>query len=244
MKELFEEIIEWIKESQTTITSNTFSKWFEATQELYNVEMKYMPSVNRKIGLDTNATHRLLLMNYNNTVGIIILDYQYNFLKAAYDINGINMTKYLTNLGGNYETSFTLSIKGCNTPEDMINYLQAAADKKEEEEAELERKRLKKINAAITKENKLKIKEQKRKEREELFKSIVEKGYNPDINLHMAMGKYKAIAVDKYDKNGNFIESFDDYHFAGVDQPGLIMRCCKGKVNSAYGFIWKYKNNK
>ena len=50
-------------------------------------------------------------------------------------------------------------------------------------------------------------------------------------------------AVCQYEKNGTFIKKWDSIKDAGeglLISRGSITTCCKGKVKSAGGFIWKY----
>lgn len=61
-------------------------------------------------------------------------------------------------------------------------------------------------------------------------------------------GKYgdspKAKSVKQYDKNGNFIREWDSIirikNECGYSD-GFISSCCKGRYKTAYGYIWKYK---
>jgi len=50
--------------------------------------------------------------------------------------------------------------------------------------------------------------------------------------------------VDKFNINGNYIESYQSIKEAGEKNkifPQNINKCCKGKQKTAGGFIWKYK---
>lgn len=53
-----------------------------------------------------------------------------------------------------------------------------------------------------------------------------------------------SIKVDQYDKDGNFIQTFDSMMDAArsvnKDCNSAIVACCKGKKKSYCGFIWKY----
>lgn len=52
-------------------------------------------------------------------------------------------------------------------------------------------------------------------------------------------------AVLQYDKDGNFIREWeggcDAEEFYNKRTAQNIGRCCRGKIKSAYGFIWKFK---
>lgn len=55
----------------------------------------------------------------------------------------------------------------------------------------------------------------------------------------------KAIAIDQYDKEGNFVKSFgsisDAANEIGCQSSGICF-CLKGKLQTSAGFVWKYKN--
>lgn len=54
-------------------------------------------------------------------------------------------------------------------------------------------------------------------------------------------------AVLQYDLNGNYIRSFNSLTEAGKACKGsyvCIMNCCKGKISSAFNYLWKYANDK
>jgi hypothetical protein len=53
----------------------------------------------------------------------------------------------------------------------------------------------------------------------------------------------KARKVDQYDKNGNYIRTWDYINQAATElniNKSNISRCCNKKCNSAGGFIWRY----
>lgn len=63
-------------------------------------------------------------------------------------------------------------------------------------------------------------------------------------------GKGKnAISVAQYTKNGKFIKIHDSMSDAmndigkGSVAPTMICACCNNKIKSAYGYIWRYKND-
>jgi len=53
-----------------------------------------------------------------------------------------------------------------------------------------------------------------------------------------------SIKIDQYDKQGNFIKTFnsamDAARSIGKSTNATIISCCKGKKKSYFGFIWKY----
>lgn len=55
-------------------------------------------------------------------------------------------------------------------------------------------------------------------------------------------------SVDQYDLNGNYITTFPSFVEAGKAMNGSyvsINKCCKGKLHSAFNFLWKYhKDNR
>lgn len=52
--------------------------------------------------------------------------------------------------------------------------------------------------------------------------------------------------IIQYDLDGNFIQEYPSMHEAarclGLKQGGISM-CCRGIAKTAYGFVWKYKND-
>lgn len=56
----------------------------------------------------------------------------------------------------------------------------------------------------------------------------------------------RAIAIEQYDKFGNFIKNWscakEAANSLNIDSSG-ITKCCKGKYKTAGGYIWKYTNN-
>lgn len=55
----------------------------------------------------------------------------------------------------------------------------------------------------------------------------------------------KNIPILKCDLNGNFIKRYYSMRNAarelGLSTAANIVSCCKGRINSAYGFVWKYE---
>jgi len=75
---------------------------------------------------------------------------------------------------------------------------------------------------------------------------------NTDFKAIAAKRDYKAIAAKKhksilqFDLQGNFIKEWDSAKEAAIaiGKPGNdnIGACCRGKLQQAYGFIWKFKS--
>jgi hypothetical protein len=69
--------------------------------------------------------------------------------------------------------------------------------------------------------------------------SEARKGYNSPKGKESK----KAIPVDQYDKDGNFIKSFGSIADAadelGCQRSGICF-CLKGRIKTSAGFIWKY----
>lgn len=56
---------------------------------------------------------------------------------------------------------------------------------------------------------------------------------------------FKNIKINQLDKNNNFIRTFNSIKEASLVVNGEstnIVKCLKGKIKSAYGYIWKYDN--
>lgn len=63
---------------------------------------------------------------------------------------------------------------------------------------------------------------------------------------HIGLKSGHVRAVDKYDIDGNFIESYESVADAlrknCIKNHSSISNCCSGKIKTAGGFKWKYKN--
>ena len=58
--------------------------------------------------------------------------------------------------------------------------------------------------------------------------------------------KYFNIGVEQYDLDGNFIKSWEQLKYIEEETGWLktnIVKCCKQKQLSAYGYLWKYIND-
>ena len=57
----------------------------------------------------------------------------------------------------------------------------------------------------------------------------------------------RARKINQYDLDGNFIRSYwgcmEVKEICGFDNSG-IAKCCKGKVKTSYGYIWRYADDK
>lgn len=56
---------------------------------------------------------------------------------------------------------------------------------------------------------------------------------------------YQPIKIKQYGKQGNFIKEYNSIKEASLFIGGLstnIVKCAKGKIPTAYGYIWKYSN--
>lgn len=77
--------------------------------------------------------------------------------------------------------------------------------------------------------------------------------YKNNLVQAQAKGKYgsdnpKAIKIDMLDKNTNkilkqFNSVIDAAHYVNVDKSCHICSCCKGKLQTAYGYKWQYSNS-
>ena len=52
----------------------------------------------------------------------------------------------------------------------------------------------------------------------------------------------KKIPILQFDLDGNFIREWSSATDVGKELQGNICNCLKGKLPSAYGFVWKYKD--
>ncbi len=54
---------------------------------------------------------------------------------------------------------------------------------------------------------------------------------------------YQPINIKQYDKQGNFVKEYNSIKEASLFIGGLstnIVKCAKGKIATAYGYVWKY----
>lgn len=76
----------------------------------------------------------------------------------------------------------------------------------------------------------------------EISNANIGKKIDPEVVKKLAA--QKSLKVDQYDKDGNFIQTFDSLMDAArsvnKDCNSAIVSCCKGKKKSYCGFIWKY----
>jgi hypothetical protein len=72
------------------------------------------------------------------------------------------------------------------------------------------------------------------------------KDYTPDLVLDKINKiKNSTISIIQFDINMNFINEYPSIQSASKylnKKPSSICECCKGKRKTAYGYIWKYKN--
>lgn len=68
-------------------------------------------------------------------------------------------------------------------------------------------------------------------------------GKHRDHDMIMRGAKKRRKPVLQYDMEGNFIKEYEGIDFTNFPNTTNIGSCCKGKINSAYGFVWRYKNS-
>jgi hypothetical protein len=69
------------------------------------------------------------------------------------------------------------------------------------------------------------------------------KDYKHTIETKNFISNSKLKAVSQYDKNNNFIKNWDSAKNAGKELKICsqnISNCCKERLKSAGGFIWRY----
>ncbi len=67
------------------------------------------------------------------------------------------------------------------------------------------------------------------------------KGIPRDRNIIMKGAIKRKKSILQYDKYGNFLKEYKGVTDTGYNNTSNISYCCKGKLKSAYGYIWKYK---
>lgn len=67
------------------------------------------------------------------------------------------------------------------------------------------------------------------------------KGKHRDHEMIMKAAAKRKKAILQYDKFGNFLKEYNGIMEAGYNTTANISACCKGKIGSAYGYIWRFK---
>jgi len=60
---------------------------------------------------------------------------------------------------------------------------------------------------------------------------------------YASMGEKRKIPINQFDRLGNFLRSWNSAKDAAAKlgkSRGTITNCCKGNLNSAYGYVWRY----
>lgn len=65
---------------------------------------------------------------------------------------------------------------------------------------------------------------------------------DPDMIMKAAAKRRKPIL--QYDKYGNFLREYSGAVELEYNTTANIIACCKGKIKSAYGYIWRYRREK
>lgn len=99
------------------------------------------------------------------------------------------------------------------------------------------------------------ISEESRKKRSETMKGVPksdetrmkmkESASKRTNNLPSGKDHHSSKSIEQYDKEGNLLGTFESIHHAAKKlsvQPGGICMCCKGKLKTTGGFIFKYKD--
>lgn len=95
----------------------------------------------------------------------------------------------------------------------------------------------------LSKSTKLRMKDPKEREKLRISNKKYEDSKTPEQKLNDILTQSNKYVI-QYDKSMNFINEYPSIREAvrqtGIDRSN-ISKCCKGKVKSAGGFIWKYK---
>lgn len=67
------------------------------------------------------------------------------------------------------------------------------------------------------------------------------KGKHRGHDMIMKAAAKRRKPILQYDMNGNFIKEYEGADFTEFPCGTNISICCKDKINSAYGFVWRYK---
>lgn len=79
---------------------------------------------------------------------------------------------------------------------------------------------------------------------EETRKKMKEASSKRTNKLPTGKNHHNSKTINQFDLNGNLIKTFESIHQAAKEltlQPNGICLCCKGKLKTSGGFVWKYK---
>lgn len=71
--------------------------------------------------------------------------------------------------------------------------------------------------------------------------ALKNKGKHRDHEMIMRGAAKRKKPILQYDKYGNFLKEYKGATDTGYNTTANIIACCKGKIKSAYGYIWRYK---
>ena len=110
------------------------------------------------------------------------------------------------------------------------------------------KERLAKIRVAMLgKHHTSEAKEKKRKallnrdQKKKKKMALKNKGKHRDHEMIMRGAMKRKKPILQYDKYGNFLKEYKGATDTDYNTTANIIACCKGKIKSAYGYIWKYK---
>lgn len=94
-----------------------------------------------------------------------------------------------------------------------------------------------------TEEAKEKIRQALLNRNPEIYERIAAKnrGVKRDHEMIMRGAAKRRKPVLQYDMEGNFIQELESLSQAGYGTTANIAACCKGRIVSAYGYVWRYK---
>ena len=112
----------------------------------------------------------------------------------------------------------------------------------------LSKERLEKMRAAMlgrhhTPEAKEKIRKALLNRNHAIYEKMAlkNKGKHRDHEMIMKGAMKRKKPILQYDKYGNFLKEYKGATDTGYNTIANIIACCKGKIKSAYGYIWRYK---
>lgn len=73
----------------------------------------------------------------------------------------------------------------------------------------------------------------------EIYKKVAEKLRGRKIGYKPRLERRKPVL--QYSLEGDFIKEYNGAIALGIKKEGNIIACCQGKLNSAYGYVWKFK---
>lgn len=190
----------------------------------------------KKYGKDNFEMFPIVSFAINNKM---VLDEILNVLEKHY------IRKYDTYKKGYNATLGGEGNSGWITPEETLKKRSRSLKGKPFSEEHKAKCRIARLGKCHTEEAKEAIRKALLSRDNSVYQKIGEKLKGKKRNHEMIMqGAIKRRkSVLQYSLNGDFITEYSGSTLVGKYDETNIIACCKGKINSAYGYVWRYKED-